>query len=218
MPVPSQLGVFASGSSGGGGGGAAFVVAGTYDPTGSTQSVSFSGASAGNLALIFAVTSGPITAPGWAALTPYSWATEGFIQSILWKVLSSGDISTGSVTVSGVNSNFPVLFAAYSGASTPSVVSTGDVSSDGPLTIPGFTKAAGSKGIVTYMMLFQARPGTLVQPGLATMRIPTYSTSFFMAALADILPSSSYTNGSSLVWTGAPTFTVEQVAQAVELT
>lgn len=220
MPVPSQFGVFASGSSGGGGG-PAFVTATGYLLVATSQVVSFSGAAVGDLAIITVLTSTtPVTISGWTALPPFSWNVEA-VQSVLWRVLTSGDISTGSVTVTGLNVGVPLMFAAYGGVTSAALKSTGDLEGPGALSIPGFTKSVSSKIIVTFMFLFSSSPasGPLVAPGLSTTRIPSFpSSADFLACLADILPSSSYTDGSALVWTGSSVDTQEQVAQAVELT
>ena len=197
--------------------GAAFVTAAHYTPSTSAQAVSFSGASAGNLALIIVSNStsvAPSAPTGWTALATYTWVTYGYHEAAFYKVLNSGDISTGSVTVSGLATDSTVEFLDYSGVSSAALVSTGDVTAS-PLAISGFTKNAASKVIVAYCTNRTAT-GNATLPSGMTNRIANFASTNFQTRVDDFLPSSGYANGASVTYTATVGF--EVIGRLIELT
>lgn len=211
MGLPTRAGVLASTASGS----TAFVTEHHYTPAGGTQVVSFSGAASGNLAIINCTFASSVSTPaGWTLVGSYNWITYGYLQATYSKVLGSGDISTGSVTVSGLQAGSIVMAAFYSGPTVATIVATGD--SAGPsVSIPGFTKNGGCKGIVTVCAARDQSVG-LTPPGTVVNRIPNYTSTFLVARLDDIINPSNYTNGTDLTYGASGAF--RAVGQIVELT
>jgi hypothetical protein len=220
MPIQTTFGIYAAGHTGSIGG-PAFVTATGVPVTTSTQSISLSGAAAGNLAIISTTSSATASATGWTALAAYTWTSLGYTQNTLWKILTTGDISDGSVSVSNLQIDSTVMLSVYTGVTSASLRETADATTGTGVSIPGFTKNASSKILVTWSSYHDTSgTSTNTPPGLAIQRIAPFHASLpvFVTALADIIPSSAYTNGSLLNWTGGSGSTNEQVGQVVELT
>lgn len=200
------------------GGTSTFVTQNHHNPATATQAVSFAGAAAGNLAIIIVHNSSsaiPSTPAGWSLVDSFSWVTFGYHSGAYAKVLSSGDISTGSVSLSGFDTTDSiVIFLAYSGPTTATAVGRGDTTSSS-VSIPGFTKNAASKGIVTYA-LSRDTSATLTAPGIVTSRSGLLSVTDFKGRADDVTNPANYTNGSAITYTGAGG--TEAVASALELT
>ena len=214
MPVPTTFGVFASGAAGSSA--AAFVAKNEYTPSTSSQAVSFSGAAAGNLAIIIVSNSTggfPPTPAGWTSLGGYTWPVYSYNDTAFIKVLSAGDISTGSVTLTALNTDSTVQILFYAGATTAAVVGSAATSST-TVTIPGFTKNANCKGIVLYCTTRQtvASPSA---PGTAVNRIANFASANFKSRADDILNPSNYVDGSGLPYTNAGS--IMALARAIEL-
>lgn len=213
MPVPTMFGVLASGAAGSG---AAYITEHHYSPA-TSQAVSFSGAAAGQLALIIvsnSLTAAPSPPAGWTSLGSYTWATFGYKDTAFWKILSAGDISTGSVTVTGLGSDGTLEIVFYSGVTSIALVGTGD-STTSTVNIPGFTKSGSCKGIVTYCTT-RATGSSPAAPGTATNRVAVFGAGNFKTRVDDILNPSNYVDGSDLPYTNVGA--LEAIGRAYELT
>lgn len=210
MTVPSAFGVLASGSAAS----TSFVTAASYTPGGASQVVTFAGAAAGNLALVVvSFASGTATPAGWTLVGSYTWVAFGYVQSVYSKVLTSGDISTGSVTFTSTQNGGTVMAAFYAGPTVATIVSTSDGTPDAAM--PGFTKNAACKALVAYAT-DRSPTSSITAPGTMTARIAPFVSVFFVSRLDDILTVSNYTNGSTLTYAGTGIF--EIVGQVIELT
>lgn len=210
MPVPSLFGVFATGGSR-----ASFGVGTGYSVSGASQVVSFAGAAAGQLAIIivnFATSASPPA--GWTQVTNFTWPTFGYRTCVYYKVLTAGDISTGSVTVTGLQTTATCMALFYAGASALASVQTATTTT-ASLAIPGFTKSVNCKGIVGYCTT-RAVASTPGAPGTMTNRIANFATANFKSRADDILTPSNYTNGSTLTYTTVGT--TEAAGGLLELT
>lgn len=199
----------------GGVGSAVFVTEHGQYMSGSSLALSLSGAQAGDLALIFGLGISNTPPSGWTLVFDQLLNTAHRV--VFSKVLTSGDISTGSVTVSGA-ANQPVAVAIYRGATTATkVASTSDNTTD--VTVSGVTKAAGCRGIVTAAICGEstANPTAPVESGGATQRVSLTGGSSALGT-ADYLPSIRYANGTSLTWTDVATGVFGASVLIIELT
>jgi hypothetical protein len=188
-----------------------FIGTNTYAPSGSSQSVSFSPAQAGDLAIIIGVQSVFSTPSGWTLAGTEAWGS--LTNRICYKVLTSGDISTGSVSVSTIAGGL-VMILIYRGATVATIVSS-KVGSSTSLSVDGFTKNPSSRGVLTYVSE-GGITDTIARPSGSASR-NNFSSSVIRAAAADILPASFY-GGGALVWTGLLSGTNNNVGQIIELT
>lgn len=138
------------------------------------------GAAVGDLALI--ATSSP-SISGWTRIQ------DGALN-IHWKRLSAGDISSG-VAIS--SSTSPVVCAVYAGAVAAALKAV-NLTVD-PLTIPGFTKTSGCLGVVAAGIA--SLGGGMSASAPFTVR-DARSNAASGIGLADVLPGSSYTNGTDI--------------------
>jgi hypothetical protein len=180
---------------------AQFVTEHHYAVLGGSQDISFAGAQAGDLAIIFAVhQSGIGGLSAWTLVAHQLWSPN--TNDVWSKILTAADITAGKVTVTGAN-NGPIGIAFYRAVSSVTLVSSATVGTgNNTLTIPGFTKNALSKGVLTWLGGEGADGGTLTVPSGTTARIAPFGTSIESAAVADILPATGYANGTALTWTG----------------
>lgn len=159
--------------------------------------ISWSGASAGDLAVIhtFNDFDGNLTAPaGW---TTDSQTLTGYATQMFQKVLTSTDISAGSGTwtATGFHPSSFAVTVIYRTASAATRKSTASGTSS-TLALTGFTPSPQSRGVVTFVMTYNAvTPGT---PTGFTSRIEGTEGSA-VAAWADMLKS--YAAGT-VTWTG----------------
>lgn len=189
-----------------------FVVGNGYSTTGVPQLVSWAGAQAGDLAIIIGIDQALATPSGWTLLGTFSWNTGlGSTNQLFAKVLSSGDISAGSVTVANTSSGGCVSIVVYRGPTTATIVSSA-VASATSVPIPGFTKASRSLGIVSYCCF--RGTSSVTPPVGAALRLNYGSADG--TGLAD-QGSGGYSNGATLTWSGLPAGT-NNGAQAIELT
>ncbi len=213
MTVPSHYGVLASGT-GGGGVGAAFVTEHHYTASGTSQVVSFSGASEGHLAIIITALRAAATTPaGWTLLADTNWGLP--FNRTFWKILDAADILAGSVTITCTQTNSLVSALFYSGVTAASLAASGTGSGTG-ITIPGFTKSGGCKAIVVYASWATAADAPAA-PGTTTNRIARYTSAFGGTRADDILTISNYVDGSALTYTPT-TAATDRIGQAFELT
>lgn len=212
MPVPPLFGAFGVAGSGNH---VTFVAEHHYAPSFS-QLVSFTGATVGDLGIVIisnSLTSFTAVPSGWTLASSYVWASNPYNDYTLYKVLTSGDISSG-VTFATLAADGLLAAVVYRGATVATVVGTGDTTTSAT-TIPGFTKNAGCVGIVTYSTTRQTA-ATLVSPAVTASRIANYTGgAHFKFSVDDIIYPWNYTNGAGLTYTGGST---ETIARAIELT
>lgn len=218
MRVPTRNGVLAAGAGGGGGGGAGFVTEHNYAPAGVSQAVSFTGAAAGNLAVVSISnyqTSAPAAPAGWTLVWSYTWVSDGYFEGLYTKVLSAGDILAGSVTFTGLDAGDATIKALfYTGATAASMRSVGEGS--GTATALGFVKSVGFKALVTYCTT-RGAGGTPTAPGTTVNRIATFASGVFRSRADDILNPANYVDGTGLTYTGLG-IGGGAIAVAIELT
>ena len=181
--------------------------------SGSPQAVSFSGASAGDLAIIFTEAVGSNTLSGWTQVGPLAWPSS-WNDYLYTKVLDATDISTGSVTLTGTTSGATIAIAIYANA-TAATVKTSGTSTTSTLALTGFAPAGNSVGVISYCA---------DQSGSASIGSPTgmvnrlnFSTSIIANSLSDFLPPNNYTSGATVTWTGMAGF-ANTVGRLIELT
>lgn len=196
---------------------ARFIKATAYPVSANPQNVSFSGASAGQLAVVMTTASssaGIATPSGWTLAGTYSWALS-YKTQVFYKVLSAGDISTGSVNFAAAAGDI-IIAAFYAGAAVASVKSTQEATTSS-VTIAGFTKNTGCKGILS-IGVDNDPVGTPTPPGSMTARTAVSASSFFSARLADFAAPLSYVDGTNETWTGFRGSGPSRIAQLIELT
>lgn len=214
MPVPSIFGVFAAG--GHSSPPATFVTSSTYTPgAGPTQLVTFAGASAGQLAVVVSTFNNCATPAGWTVVSSFAW-NLGYSQQVFSKILSAGDVASGVTFTYSAGNGGTIEALVYSGATVCTSVSVAQSADlDATLVIPGFIKNVASKGLITYASDRNTATG-FARPTGWTNRISPFAAGFFASAAADIAPA-SYSNASSVTWTGFTTG-AEQVGEVLELT
>lgn len=140
------------------------------------------GAAVGDLALI-ATTSPSIS--GWTRIQ------DGALN-IHWKRLTSSDIASGVAVNSSTSA--PIICAVYAGAVSAALKAVN--STVDPLTIPGFTKTSGCLGVVAAGVA-SLGGGSMTASGPFTVR-EARGNSAGGIGLADVLPGSSYPNGTNI--------------------
>ena len=181
--------------------------------SGAPQAVSFSGASAGDLAIIFTEAVGSNTLSGWTQVGPLAWPVS-FNDYMYSKVLDASDISAGSVTITGGASGGTIGIAIYTGA-TAATVKTSDTSVLSTLPLAGFTPAVNSVGVVSYCS-DQSGSASIGSPTGMVNRL-SFSTSIIASSLSDFLSPNTYTSGATVTWTGMAGF-ANTVGRLIELT
>lgn len=206
---------------GGGQGVAVYVKGQTFSlpnvSGGGSFNISFSGVSQGDVALVMVTQLSASTPSGWTLLDSFLWGVN-YPQQLFFKRVDAADILAGSVNFSYANSgntggNAQAMF--YTNASSASVASTG-TSTSTTLSIPGFVRTQASRGIVTFAVTRDPPATGMAPPVIATLRIPSFASTFYAMAGADIIPPFLYTNGAALVWTGFAG-TTYNAGQAIEL-
>lgn len=168
--------------------------------------IPFTGASAGDLAIITLVLT-TITPPaGWTYSTAL-WPSLGYRDQVFTKVLTGGEIAAGLATDWGVatgDNPAPILVSIWRDA-TSAVVHALDYSGPPITTLPMTSFAKNTlldKTLVSYVFDRDnaSRP---VRPAGWTARIPFHVEGpFFMGAIAS-LPAFRYASGTQPTWTGA---------------
>lgn len=184
------------------------VVAATGTPE--TATVSFSGMAAGDLAVIFAkgITSTPSTPSGWTAISLAATGGGANHPVIFWKLLSSGDISTGSVTISASGSNDMqgALICAYRYATSVTLKSSTESATNATsITLPAFSLSPASAGVLFFVEDDLVCGGAFLPPavGIVTREGPTQCRFFYLAAY-DFTTPSDYPE-ASLTWSNFAT-------------
>lgn len=219
MPVPTRFGVSASGH----GSGASFQAVTNYQPTGTSQAFSFSGMAAGNLALIYinnVGNSAPSTPSGWSLLLPATWTDFGYRVVVFWRVLTVGDIATGSVTVTSLDAGLQSTgwIIGYAGPTTATLTSTtSSATNASTLAISGFSKVVGCLAILFFVQ-DSDHPSSFAAPGGLGIvaRLQYGAATAFTNGSYDILVPSTYTNGTGITFTGFATST-QQYGVVVQL-
>lgn len=205
MPLASTFGAASARAFGfGAGSTTGFVTSSLTGLSSAAGVISLSGASVGQLAVIHTnnLLDGTFPTPaGWSA---DNTSIAGYDTQLFTKVLSASDIATGSVTVSGARGGYhPFSFAAlYVARATTSatIKSVANNTSSATLTIPGFTRDANAKGVLTFA--FSGNANVPTAPTGFTSRLTGTVASASRVAAADLLRPNQYANGSSVTWTG----------------
>lgn len=193
---------------------APFIAESHATVSGHNATVSFTGCRAGDLGVLIACDSATAAPSGWtSAGANVSWS--GNTTAVFYKVLTSADITAGSITLNGaIAGGGVVFFAAYRNVTTATIVSGAETVSATTLDIPGFTRSASSRVIIGYC--FAAGSGALTPPARMASRVSSYAApSSFLSGWADFLPARSYADGAPLRWSWT-TASAAQV-QAIEL-
>lgn len=166
-----------------------------------------SAGSIGDLAIV--ITQGnvnaPVGGPGtWTNLVPTSYA-GGSPSRVMFHVIDAADLVANAVGVAldnGCNSDLLI----YRDAAGVTLKSTTEDSSGANLTLPGFTIAANSAGVVAYIT--DAKLGTgFTGPatgGLALRYGPNLTGSHFSRAIYDCTAPTDYAE-AALTWSGFAT-------------
>lgn len=192
-------------------------------PSGSdSMDISFPpGTKVGDTAFILAfegrASFGAITNGGAGAWTKNeiaAWADPSGYYSALFSKLSleAGDVD--GVTVSSEFGYFTLLVVVYRNLSARSLKSTTVISSGTTLVQAGFTKAAKSRGILTFVQMAVGFTSPTPPAGFTSRAGATFGT--VTAKMADLLNVARYVNGADIVWTDFPGS--DAVAWLVELT
>lgn len=134
---------------------------------------------------------------GFTSMGTGTWPSYGYGWIIGYKVASAGDITTGSYTATGVETNAPMILMTYRGSTVATLINENDETFAG-LTQAGFTKAGGSDQIVSLVM-DRDHSGNPTVPAGWNSRTATFLSGYFAIRYADIA-SGSYTNGTAVVW------------------
>lgn len=175
------------------------------------------GTAAGDLVLCLienALGAGPTLPAGFTSIGTGSWPSYLYNWEIGYKVASAGDITTGSYTGTGVETNAPMILMTYRGSTVATLINDNDDVGAG-LSQAGFVKAGGSDQVVSLVM-DRDHSGNPTVPAGWTARTTTYLSGYFAIRYADIA-SAGYVNGTAVVWS---TFTngFDQHGWLVELT
>lgn len=173
-----------------------------YQFSSTTPAFAFTGMAAGDLAIIYTqcVTSLPLTPAGWNFLRNDAWGASSFAAGIFWKVLTAGDISTGSVAFSGADAAGCGMIVAYSGATTPTFkTATTSLAGDATLVQTGFAKNASSRGVLS-LVIDRDTPSAFSPPGAFAARIAASAQTNFTVGAYDEL--SGYVDNATVTFTG----------------
>jgi len=162
----------------------------------------FTGASDGDLAIVFAGYCGnfaPDDEAGWTKVVR-AWSTDwySYVSAFYVKVLTASDISSPPTFTGfgmGLNAGV-VLTEVYRGVSNCALRSSG-VESGSTLTLGGFAKSAAYRGLVCFVT-DRDPSGTPADPVGWTSRA-TESAGIVMSSASDLL--ADYTDSSSIAWT-----------------
>lgn len=186
--------------------------------TASTTQAFPAGTNTGDLMVLVAY-SGTATVPvcpaGWN--TCYSGPRSSNSLLIAFKVMTVSDITTGTVTQSGLTGTSAVLLTAYRGPSNLTIGSSIGVSSAGvvtPVTIPGFTKSTANIGTLSLFLDGSGATGVTPPASPFTSRNGLGGPAFNIAT-ADALSTSPYVSGTSISWAFTGGF--QEAGMALEL-
>lgn len=174
------------------------------------------GTVAGDFVIIFSLNGATTISGGSGGWNHYagSWYHGPF--DVFWKAVTSLDVSTAAANGMTVGTPWEIVTLSYTGATAASVRS---VVSRGPtggtsLTITGFSKSGGCKGILALCTERDpVIPGT---PAGFTSRITDVGTFSFETNATDLL-GTAYVDGAGITFTGLSTANGEQ-AFALEMT
>ena len=196
---------------------AAYVTSTAYQFTTTSQTFSFTGLAAGNLAILYVqnVDNAPATPSGWNSITEANWGGTGYHVGVFYKLLDSTDISSGSVTGTNLEANGFGVIIGYSGATSAAGRVVADSTATGStLTVGGFATAGNWVGNV-YLIGDRDPSGTAPASTGMTSRM-SFGATFFGFSLWDILSPVTYVDNTAVVWTGFPT-TFQQHGILLEL-
>jgi hypothetical protein len=173
----------------------------------------FFGASAlaGDLGIVATAGAGHVAPTGWSVVGQFS--PFALSVDIYAKQLTSADISAGKVTVTNTASGGFATLMIYRGCSRATLKSNASGGSPS-LSVPGFTKSAVSAGIVTIIQDSTSSPGTATVAAPATRRL-LFASVIGSSAFADILPATTYPDGSAVTWNNLG---AQNAAGLIELT
>lgn len=197
----------------------------TSGATNGTYSMVWTGAVAGDIAVVYIPYEGTdvdgnftdnatVSGTGWTK-SSLNWSLLGYWSAVFWKELAAGDVAGRIATTPNVT-GVPVIFAVYRGPTVASVKSTNAGASGTTLTLGGFTKSASSKAILSFVSDRDASATPAPPAPFAAVQGPGTSTTF-TANLAAITSAGLYSNGTDVVWTGFGN-TFEQTGYLLELT
>ncbi|RAK51208.1 hypothetical protein [Phenylobacterium soli] len=186
-----------------GGAGAATFVGGGGGYSNGTFSVSYSGAQAGDLCVIWKTHQGVdvtgYTAQAMPARTPW----DGFNGALYYRALTSGDISTGSVSVNTAGGCI-TAYGIYRGPTTAILQTTAKAASATGVTVSGFVKNGSESGVLAGC--FHQGSSAPTGPTVTNTRESVAGTVFGSLRLSDYDPPSSYPTAGNVSWTfGATT-------------
>jgi hypothetical protein len=192
---------------------AQIVTSGGFVGTGALQNVYYTGASVGDLLVVFAQPGfGPLNffaagGAAWNVIEPWGTGVAdpyGYISRIGWKVISPGDILDGRFVIE-LQGGQPGWYGIYKGASTVAVVQSnqGTPEGGGSLGLSGVTPTGNAVAMLALLSDRDAASGGAVTPpalGGLVERID-FSAGFFALAVFDFLAIDDYPV-STLTFTG----------------
>jgi hypothetical protein len=160
----------------------------------STFATALASASAGDLAIVHTNSSVSSTPPvGWTEAVEYIGVSYGYYNSVYYKVLTTGDISSPGVFNSISYSSHMVI---YRGA-TSLVYKTVDENVGGTVNAPGFVKSSSSKGV--FATCVDRDPGATVSIAAGfTARISSAAATHFTTTAGETI---SYVNNAIITFT-----------------
>lgn len=170
---------------------------------GLSSNISWAGAASGDVGIIVATFVNANTPAGWTRLVNSTWTTYGYTNQVYWKILSAGDVASGT-TITYTDQSGIIMNAAYRGASAVFMVDTPYyTTSGGSSVMAGFTKNVADRRIVSYCVDRDSGNVDTISPGWTKRISPQQVHGFFTGSIADITPN-QYGSGSAVTWSNSP--------------
>lgn len=174
----------------------------TRPGTNGTVTLSLTGAAAGDLCIVYIQTTfQSASAPsGFTSVGSGIWPSQDYEWSISQKILTSGDITAGTISVTNVDEIAGLLI--YRGASSATLIENNDSTSASvsTLVLAGFAKNAACVGVITMADDGDPSSTGMTPPSGFTMRASPFSGFRLIHAVADA-PPANYTDAATLTWT-----------------
>lgn len=156
-----------------------------------------------------------ISASGYnVAAAETLWSTgSGYYRTCRWKILTSTDIATPG-TLSTIGSYGMVSLQVFRNVTTVTHKELAASLSGATIPLSGFTKAVGSKFVVSVAYERDAA-NTLALSGFTLVQAPSNGVFTHAAAYLD---SASYTNGTAVTWSTTAGNSYQQGADLFEIT
>lgn len=179
---------------------ATLVSATGYVSGATSKAIPFTGAVAGDFAVILIDYGAAATPVGWTLFASATWQSHGYEARVFTKVLTAGDITTGSVTFTGLTGESSMKATFWRGATFLRLAQSFEGA--GAVSALGFTKSPDHLGVISEITS-RAPASAPTTPATFTNRIANFASSNFMSRLDT---SSAYVSGAAVPYTMSTAF------------